>query len=127
MYIRSVDLDGFGEQGIDQSNDGRIIIRFHQVFGFEVVCQCVEVEFVTHAFHHGHGLVAALFVGLCQQCGKLFVACRAEVEFSAGDAPDFWKYQRAEVFTVQYLDLLLFDLPDQHAVTLGESVGQTLL
>ncbi len=67
MDIRGALLNGLGEQGIDETNNGGIVLALQQILGFgQGVGEAIEIEVAIEPLHGLHGLAGALFVVLLQ-------------------------------------------------------------
>ncbi len=67
MHVGCVVLDRFGQDGVDEADDRRIVVAFEQIGGFlQLLGDLQQVHLFVEAADHLHGHLAALFVGLLQ-------------------------------------------------------------
>ena len=87
MDVRGVVLYGFGQDGVDEADDRRIVVTVQQVRGLlKLLSDPVEIDLVVETADHLHRILASLLVGLLQQRIEDFVGHAGQVERDAGES-----------------------------------------
>ncbi len=64
MNVRGAGFDRFGKNGIDQTNDRRIVFLLQQVLCFrDGIRERCEIHVIANAFDHLHGFGGIVLVG----------------------------------------------------------------
>ncbi len=123
--VGGVFLDGLGQYGIDQPDDRRIVLAFHEVRWFrQSLRETREIRFALDAFDDLACLTAAALVGLAQQVVEGGGGDALNDERHAEEAAQFRDCRGLCAFAVDDLGLAVEDRPHQHAMALGEGKWQ---
>ena len=80
MDVRGILLHRLGQQGIDQTDDGCIVLGLQQVFRFgQFLGDAGQVQFIPQSLHHLHGLTGLGFIARLQQLIELLLGDRLEL------------------------------------------------
>ena len=97
MNVRGVVFDRFGQDGIDETNDRRVVVAFQQVGRFlQFLRDLRQVHFVIEPADHLHRIAIALFIGLLQQGVKCLQGDARDIQRHAGEASHFRKTLRCD-------------------------------
>ena len=125
MNVGGVLADGLGEQGVDQADDGGIVLVLDQILrlgqGFG---HAVEIQILADAFHRFDGAAGAILVGLLQQFVEFVLVHLAHFQRRAKMALGFEQGLGAAVGAAHGLQAIGGLVQHQDAVALGEGEGQ---
>ena len=75
MHIRGLVAHCLGQNSVDQANDGRIVLRIHQVAGLgDFIRQAAEVHIGADVFRHLYRFVIVALVGYGQTALELLIS-----------------------------------------------------
>ena len=125
VHVRGAVFHGFGQYGVDEADDGRVIVAFEQVGGLlQLLRDLQQIHVLVEAADHLHGLVAALFVGLLQERVEDLGRDSGQPQRHAGETAGFGEAERRCARAVHRVGFAAGDVPDQDAVSLGERERQ---
>ena len=123
--VRGILADRLGEQGVDQADDGRIVLVLDQILrlgqGFG---HAVEIQILADALHRFDGAAGAILVGLLQQFVELVLVHLAHVQRRAEMALGLEQRLGGDVGPAHRLQPIGGLVQHQDAVALGEGEGQ---
>ena len=90
MDVRSVFLDCFSQNSIDETDDWRIVVTLQQVRRFwQLLCDLQQIGMFVEITDHLHRHLAALLVRLLQHSVKGFCGNADQIERHADEATGF--------------------------------------
>ena len=121
VNVRAVFLHRLREQGVDQSNDRRLVVTFEQIRSFgNAFGKMRKVGVVIQTFEHLHGNARAGFVGYAQQAVELRHRHACDFQRHPDEAANFGQALCAHADAAHDIGVAVRAAAHQHAMTFGE-------
>ena len=127
MDVGGAIFDSFGQQGVDQPDDGRIIVRFQQVFGFrQSFGSGTEVHVVGIEAFHLDAATRLGLIGLLQAAVELGSVHTGEPHRAAEKAAQFGSCAQRDIRAGDDIHGFVVTAIHHHAVALGKRKRRAL-